>query len=209
LGSMAMTYQINRYPADLIDVVHLAHERVVIRPVLPQDEDLTGAFFGDLSATARYQRFLAPMRLLPPGLTQRLTQVDYKNHMALVAEVFRDGRERVIAEARYARLGDGNSAELAISVAEPWQGLGLARLLLGKLMCRAAAAGISRLVGETLASNERMIGLARRAGFTIRRSPDARGVLLIEAALEGGSDEAAGGGALVAPCVVAAAATAA
>ena len=54
-----------------------------------------------------------------------------------------------------------------------------------------------------------MIGLARRAGFTIRRSPDARGVLLIEAALEGGSDEAAGGGALVAPCVVAAAATAA
>ena len=118
-----MTYQINRYPADLIDVVHLAHERVVIRPVLPQDEDLTGAFFGDLSATARYQRFLAPMRLLPPGLTQRLTQVDYKNHMALVAEVFRDGRERVIAEARYARLGDGNSAELAISVAEPWQGL--------------------------------------------------------------------------------------
>jgi len=187
---MAMTYQIDRYPAELIDVVHLAHERVVIRPVLPQDEDLTGAFFGDLSATARHQRFLAPMRWLPPGLTKRLTQVDYQNHMALVAEVFRDGGERVIAEARYARLGDGSSAELAISVAEPWQGLGLARLLLAKLMCRAAAAGIERLVGETLASNQRMIGLARKAGFTVKRSPELGGVLLIEAILGDGTRQA-------------------
>ena len=37
-----MLYQIHRYPADLIDVVRLAGgARVVIRPVLPQDEDLT------------------------------------------------------------------------------------------------------------------------------------------------------------------------
>ena len=34
-----MLYQIHRYPADLIDVVHLSDgQRVVIRPVLPQDE---------------------------------------------------------------------------------------------------------------------------------------------------------------------------
>ena len=34
-----MTYQIHRYPADLIDVVRLGDgERVVIRPVLPQDD---------------------------------------------------------------------------------------------------------------------------------------------------------------------------
>jgi hypothetical protein len=46
------SYQIHRYPADLIDVVRLAGgaHRVVIRPVLPQDEDLTSAFFGDLPA---------------------------------------------------------------------------------------------------------------------------------------------------------------
>lgn len=39
-----MLYQIHRYPAELIDVVWLAGgQRVVIRPVLPQDEDLTTA----------------------------------------------------------------------------------------------------------------------------------------------------------------------
>jgi acetyltransferase len=179
-----MTYQIHRYPADLIDVVHLGGARIVIRPVLPQDEDLTSAFFGGLSPRARQQRFLSPMRLLPPGLSKRLTDVDYSEHLALVAEVFSDAGETVIAEARYARLPDGRSAEFAVSVAEPWQGLGLARLLLEKLVSRAASAGISRIVGETLASNARMLQLARQAGFALRRSPEIAGIMLLEKQLE-------------------------
>jgi acetyltransferase len=175
-----MTYEIHRYPADLIDVVYLRGERVVIRPILPQDEDLTTAFFGGLSAAGRQQRFLSAMRSLPPGLVKRLTQVDYTEHLALVAEVFRDGRETVIAEARYARGADRSEAEFAVSVAEPWQGLGLARLLLGKLSERAALSGVRRLVGETLATNERMLNLARSAGFVITRSLEVRGVMHLE-----------------------------
>ncbi|HEU0061414.1 MAG TPA: GNAT family N-acetyltransferase [Hyphomicrobiaceae bacterium] len=178
-----MTYEIHRYPADLIDVVYLRGERVVIRPILPQDEDLTTAFFGGLSAAARQQRFLSAMRSLPPGLVKRLTQVDYTEHLALVAEVFRDGRETVIAEARYARGADRSEAEFAVSVAEPWQGLGLARLLLGKLSERAALSGVRRLVGETLATNERMLNLARSAGFVITRSLEVRGVMHLEKTL--------------------------
>jgi acetyltransferase len=179
-----MTYQIHRYPADLIDVVWLAGERVVIRPVLPQDRELTAAFFGDLSPLSRQQRFLSAMRALPPGLLERLTQVDYTSHLALVAEVFRDGRESVIAEARYAVGADRSEAEFAIAVAEPWQGRGLARLLLETLARQAAAAGIRRLTGETLASNERMLTLAQRAGFSIRRSLDGRGLMRLERTLE-------------------------
>lgn len=178
-----MTYEIHRYPADLIDVVYLGGERVVIRPILPQDEDLTSAFFGALSATARQQRFLSAMRSLSPGLVKRLTQVDYTEHLALVAEVFRDGREMVIAEARYACGQDRSEAEFAVSVAEPWQGLGLARLLLGKLVERAAFSGVRRLVGETLASNERMLKLAHSAGFAISRNLQARGTMHLEKTL--------------------------
>src|SRR5262245_41100142 len=163
-----MIYQIHRYPADLIDVVRLGGgERVVIRPVLPQDEDLTGAFFRNLSGSARYDRFMSPMREAPPELLRRFTQVDYADHVALVAEVFADGRETVIAEARYVRHPDEPAAEFAISVAEGWQGNGLARLMLEKLACRAAAHGLERLVGETLAGNARMLSLARKAGFII------------------------------------------
>jgi acetyltransferase len=179
-----MTYQIHRYPAELIDVVRLGGgERVVIRPVLPQDEDLTTAFFRDLSAPARYDRFMTSMRELPAELMRRFTQVDYADHLALVAEVFAEGRETVIAEARYVRRPDSLDAEFAVSVAECWQGKKLASLLLDKLACRAAAAGVRRIVGETLASNAKMISLARKAGFTIIPSPEVRGLMLLEKAL--------------------------
>jgi acetyltransferase len=177
-----MTYQIHRYPADLIDVVHLADgERVVIRPVLPQDEDLTLAFFSNLSDPDRYDRFMTSLREVPRELMRRFTQVDYANHLALVAEVFTEGGEIVVAEARYVRTGDdGSAAEFAVSVAEPWQGKGLARLMLGKLACRAASQGVSRFSGETLATNARMLALARKAGFAIRPSREVRGVMQLE-----------------------------
>jgi acetyltransferase len=179
-----MLYQIHRYPADLIDVVRLrGGRRVLIRPVLPQDEDITSAFFGNLPARARYDRFMAPMPNLPPDLIKRFTHIDYASHLALVAEIFSDTGETVVAEARYARDKDPSVAEFAVAVAEDWQRLGLASLLLTKLLCRAARAGIRRVVGETLATNETMLHLARKAGFTAMPSPDVRGLVLLERTL--------------------------
>jgi acetyltransferase len=175
-----MLYEIHRYPADMIDVVRVAGARVVIRPVLPQDAELTAAFFRGLSGPARYDRFLSPLREPPPELLAQFTRVDYADHLALVAEVFTGARETVIAEARYVRAADRDSAEFAVSVAEPWQGKGLASLMLSKLACRAAAAGVTRLTGETLATNRRMIALARKAGFTLKLSPDVSGLLVME-----------------------------
>jgi acetyltransferase len=183
-----MLYQLHRYPADLIDVVWLRDgRRVLIRPVLPQDEALTSDFFGSLPARARYERFLAPVRDLPPALVKRFTNIDYASHLALLAETFDGGRETVVAEARYARDGrDPSVAEFAVSVAEDWQGRGLAGRLLSKLICRAAGAGIARVVGETLAGNERMLHLARKAGFTVRPSAEVRGVVFLEKQLGSG-----------------------
>ena len=53
-------------------------------------------------------------------------------------------------------------------------------------MCRAAAAGIDRIVGETLAINRRMLSLARKAGFAIKTSPEVAGVMLLERPLRAG-----------------------
>ena len=176
-----MLYQIHHYPAELIDVIWLTGgERVVIRPVLPQDATLTSAFFGNLPAPARYDRFMTPMRVLPPDLVKRFTNIDYANHLALVAVAFEDGRETVVAEARYARLADPAEAEFAVSVAEAWQGKGLASQLLGRLSCHASTAGVRKMRGETLATNEKMLHLARKAGFTVRRSPDVHEVMDLE-----------------------------
>ena len=180
-----MLYQIHRYPADMIDVVRLERsdggpERIVIRPVLPQDAPLTGAFFSRLSSASRHARFMAPLREVSQPLLDTFTRVDYARHLALVGEVFVDGEEIVVAEARYVLTDDGTSAEFAVTVAEDWQGRGLARLMLGKLACRAAAAGVATLRGETLATNAAMLHLARTAGFAIRASAETRGVMELE-----------------------------
>ena len=83
--SSAMIYQIHRYPTDLIDVISLADQRVVIRPVLPQDEQSMGAFFCELSASARYDQFMTPLRKVPRDMLKWLTHVDYVDHLALLA----------------------------------------------------------------------------------------------------------------------------
>ena len=139
-----MIYQIHRYPADLIDVVRLAGgQRVVIRPVLPQDEDADRRLLPRPVGAGALRPLHEPdARAAARACCSASRSVDYADHLALVAEVFADGRETVIAEARYVRGADRDAAEFAVSVAEPWQGKGLASLMLGKLACRAAAAGV-------------------------------------------------------------------
>lgn len=176
-----MAYQIQRYPAELIDVVRLTDgERVVIRPVLPQDLELLNAFFHGLSADARCSRFMHPVSELSSELLRQFTHVDYANHVALVAEVFVDGCEVVIGEARYARAADASSAEFAVSVADSWQGNGLAKLLLGRLEHFASEAGVRQITAQTFASNERMLAVAAKAGFKISASLGAPGVMRLE-----------------------------
>ena len=97
-----MIYSIAHYPVHLIDVVRLADgSRVTIRPTLPQDLELQREFFHSLSAEGRYRRFLCPLNELPETVAQRFLSIDYRTHLALLAEVFDDGREIMIGEARY------------------------------------------------------------------------------------------------------------
>lgn len=195
-----MIGQIERYPAELIDIVHLARDgrraRVVVRPLLPQDRPLTGAFFAGLSHEARRDRFMSPMREVTARLLERLSDIDHDAHVALVAEVFEGGEEILIAEARYVRDPAGNSAEFAVTVAEGWRGFGLARLMLAKLACHAGRSGIHLLRGETLATNAAMLHIARRAGFQLRADPEVRGVVRLEKILGAVSEGAAPCGAV-------------
>jgi GNAT superfamily N-acetyltransferase len=66
---------------------------------------------------------------------------------------------------------DTGSFEFGLSIDDRWQGQGIGAALLRNLECRAAAFGARRLFGDTLRSNEAMIGLARKSGFAFLPSP--------------------------------------
>ena len=59
-----------------------------------------------------------------------LVNVDGVRHVAFVATLRLDHDEEVIGEARYDVSADGDSAELALVVADIWQGQGLAVAML-------------------------------------------------------------------------------
>ena len=140
-GGGGVTYTIPRYPVHLIDVVRVADgSRVTIRPTLPQDVELQRAFFRSLSAEGRYCRFMTRLNELPEALIERFARIDYRSHLALLAEVFESGRETMIGEARYiVDERDPETCEFAIAVADDWQTSGIASALLDRLERQAAA----------------------------------------------------------------------
>lgn len=174
-------------PTELIDVWTLpGGARVVVRPVLPQDAELEQALVRGLSPASRYQRFLAPVRELPPAWLARLTQLDFSRHVALIAETFDGGRSEPVAEARYVvDDSDPRQAEFAIVVADAWRRRGIARRLLAMLGCHARAVGVGRLVGETLADNRAMIDLARTLGYRAGPQPGDARLVRLSLELEG------------------------
>ncbi|TMJ77043.1 MAG: GNAT family N-acetyltransferase [Alphaproteobacteria bacterium] len=171
-GGSVVTYTIPRYPVHLIDVVEVADgSRLTIRPTLPQDVELQQEFFRGLSAEGRYCRFMTRLNELPEALVERFASIDYRSHLALLAEVFEDGRETMIGEARYVvDARDPATCEFAIAVADDWQARGVARTLLDRLEQHAAASGIGRMAADTLLGNRAMIGLAMRAGYAVTAS---------------------------------------
>jgi acetyltransferase len=159
-----------RYPFELVDVWRAPRgERLLIRPVHPQDAPLATAFVAGLSPASRYNRFHGAVSALTPERARWATDVDYERHMALIVEAFEGGREIEIGAARYVLRADGETADLAIAIADAWQGQGIGARLLERLMAVAAARGVRVLEGDVLASNGSMLALARKLGFSVRR----------------------------------------
>jgi hypothetical protein len=104
----------------LIDVVRIDDgSRVTIRPSLPQDVELQRAFFRSLSAEGRYCRFMTRLNEPPEALIERFACIDYRSHLALLAEVFEDGQETMIGEARYiVDVRAPEACEFAVAVAD-------------------------------------------------------------------------------------------
>ena len=73
----------------------------------------------------------------------------------------------MLGEVRAVCDPDNQRAEFAIQVATDWQGRGLGRLLLGKLLAYLQARGTGEVVGEAFLENTRMAALARHAGFEL------------------------------------------
>jgi GNAT superfamily N-acetyltransferase len=136
---------------------------VRVRQAHRSDRELLLRGFARLSPESRYRRFLVPMPELAGALVRYLTEVDHRDHEAIVAldEATGEG----IGVARYVRSTErGDAAEFAVTVIDDWQGRGLGTLLVEVISARAREHGITNLTALMLASNEEMMNLLRSLG---------------------------------------------
>jgi RimJ/RimL family protein N-acetyltransferase len=144
---------------------------VTVRFVEPRDAEALQAYFRALTVRSRYNRFLGAISELPKTELEHFIHVGENDRFSVIATMTLDGYETIVGEARYTFDADTERFEFGLSVDDRWQGQGIGSALLRNMECRAAAFGAGRLFGDTLRSNEVMIGLARKSGFAFTNSP--------------------------------------
>jgi GNAT superfamily N-acetyltransferase len=146
-------------------------QSLTVRFVEPGDADALQGYFRALTTRSRYNRFFGAISELPRDLLEHFVHAGEDDRFSVIATMTVDGRETIVGEARYAFDADTDSFEFGLSIDDRWQGQGIGSALLGNLQCRAAAFGATRLFGDTLRSNDVMIGLARKSGFAFTHNP--------------------------------------
>jgi RimJ/RimL family protein N-acetyltransferase len=127
---------------------------VLIRPIRADDKRMLTDGLRRLSDESVHRRFLTPKRSFSRAELRYLTEVDGRDHVALVAEHPSAPVRRLIAVARFVRLAeDPHAAEVAITVADDWQGRGLGSMLSEQLAEEARRLGIRRFTATMAADN--------------------------------------------------------
>jgi GNAT superfamily N-acetyltransferase len=130
--------------------------QVYIRIATPSDTAKLRAMFARSSTETVYRRFHTPFPEVPGWMVALMLDADHHDKEALVAVA----EEKVVGHAMYARLGEGDEAEMAIVVEDGWQSMGIGRSLLSELGERAGLRGIETFTGEVQGHNRPMLGLA-------------------------------------------------
>ena len=141
--------------------------KVVIRPIRPDDATDLQETFQRLSIQSIYLRFLSFKKELTDEEARQLATVDYTSRMAFVAISTENDQEIVVGVARYAILDPENpeTAEAAVVVTDKYQGLGLGKQLLRRLVVYARTKGVQCIRGNLQVGNDRMLLLVKRSGL--------------------------------------------
>jgi ribosomal protein S18 acetylase RimI-like enzyme len=167
-----------------VEVVLRDGTAALIWPLLPTDGRGLRVAFGALSVESRWRRFLTGTSDLDDAMIRRLVDgVDGKRHIALVLVAFpAGGIEQPVGVGRLMQHGtDPTAADIAVTVADEWQGRGVGAALARALVDRRPRA-VRRLSTVVAADNAASLGMLRGLGRMSAR-PDGPGVTEVTVAL--------------------------
>jgi len=142
-------------------------EEVMLRPIKPEDEPLWLEMFRGFSEESIRYRFFQVIKDTPHEMRVRYCNIDYDREIAIVPELVRDGKRRILGVGRISIEPDGKSGEFAIIVTDEFQGVGLGTKLTDHVLDVAYEMGLEKVYSVMLADNFRAISLMKRMGFSL------------------------------------------
>jgi RimJ/RimL family protein N-acetyltransferase len=138
--------------------------QVEIRALRPDDKDDMLAAIGRTGLQSLQRRFFAVKRGFSEKEIAFFMNIDFSNHVALVALAEEDGRQVIIGGGRYIVVEPGQ-AEIAFVVIDAYQGQGVGTLLMRHLAAMARSVGLKELIAEVLPENTAMRKVFKKFGF--------------------------------------------
>jgi RimJ/RimL family protein N-acetyltransferase len=147
--------------------------QITIRAIKPDDREAFLAAFKGLEDRSLYYRFFSPKTKLSEQELTAAVEVDFVKTVALVASLDDINGNRIIGGGRYITFGKADppeKAEVAFTVEEDYQGLGMASRMLKHLAGIARERGIAEFHADVLADNTGMLNVFKRSGFSMTQA---------------------------------------
>jgi ribosomal protein S18 acetylase RimI-like enzyme len=136
--------------------------RIEIRSLRPDDRPGLLNAVERTSAQSLYRRFFGAKRGLSEKEIEFFLNVDFIDHVALVATTEEESQAIIVGGGRYVIVRPG-TAEVAFAVVDDYQGQGIGGALLRHLTVLAHGARLGELVAEVLPENRPMLKLFEKS----------------------------------------------
>ncbi len=146
--------------------------RVEIRALKPSDQVDFVAAVARVSPRSLYRRFFGAKRSFSEAEREFFLNVDFVNHVALVAVVEDRKPAMIVGGGRYVVVQPG-TAEVAFVVVDEFQGQGIGALLMRHLVTLARDAGLRTLIANVLPENISMLKVFEKSGLGLSTKRDA------------------------------------
>jgi RimJ/RimL family protein N-acetyltransferase len=145
---------------------------VTLRFLRADDTERIKAFFYRLSPESIFYRVLEYRTTITDDEAHRLCDVDGVQRVAIAATYLDNGAEQIIGVARYGLFDpeQADTAEAAVIVEDSFQGRGLGKLLVKRLVQYALAHGVHHFVATIHVNNSRILQFIQRSGLTFKRN---------------------------------------
>jgi acetyltransferase len=145
---------------------------VLLRPIRPEDEPAEAEMLASLSEETLRGRFFENLANVSHDMLVRFTNIDYDREMAIVAELTRGKKKRLIGIGRLMAEGDRGNGEFAVVVHDDFQGKGLGFKLTDVMIGIAQEKGLREVDGYISSGNRRMLRVVDELGFEVVGTED-------------------------------------